>query len=220
MIASPEVAEQIQLLETIRLVLPTIEGWCTFEKAKLLVEKIIQAKPKVLVEIGVFGGSSLIPQALALKLNNQGMIHGIDPWTKDAALEGMIAPEHKDWWAKVDLDVIYEHCLMQIHNNGVESFVNLHRAKASDVVDQFADGGIDILHIDGNHSEEPAYQDAKLYLPKVKSGGFIFFDDIYWAEAPSAGEAPKQTTRKAILLLLQSCERIGLVNDCMLLQKK
>lgn len=204
-----------ELLEKIKTILPSIHGWCSFEKASKFVELILKEKPQLCVEIGVFGGSSLIPQALALK-TYEGKIVGIDPWKNEAALESMIDETHKDWWAKLNLEDIYKHCNENINKFGVKSNCTLIRDKAENVVSTFLNGSIDLLHIDGNHSEELSYKDATLYLPKVKSGGFIFFDDIYWTEGDNYA-----TTRKAITYLLVECEKIDIVNnDCLILRKK
>ena len=59
----------------------------------------------------------------------------------------------------------------------------------------FADESIDFLHIDGNHSEESSVFDVTYWLPKVKKGGVICFDDAWW-----------ESTQKAIKLLLQDCD--------------
>lgn len=202
------------LMVKIRELLPTVDGWCTPDKAKHLVDAILERKPQLCVEIGVFGGSSLLPQAMALQSLGGGVIHGIDPWSTEAALEEMLGQENKDWWQKVDLEKIYQNCLKHVAKLKLDRHVNLIRAKAADVVGQFEDETVDILHIDGNHSEALSYQDATLYLPKVKRGGLIFFDDIWWADGTTS-----VTTRKAIMFLLQSCTRLGLVGDCMMLQK-
>lgn len=204
-----------ELLEKIRTILPTIHGWCSFDKASKFVEHIIAEKPKLVVEIGVFGGSSLIPQALALKENGFGVVYGIDPWKKEAALESMIDEVHKNWWESLDLDSIYNHCEENIDKYDVRQFCKLIRDKSENVVNTFEDGSIDILHIDGNHSEDLSYKDATLYLPKVKSGGLIFFDDIYWTEGDNYA-----TTRKAISYILSQSSKLDIVNnDCMILRK-
>lgn len=204
-----------ELLEKIRTILPTIHGWCSFDKASKFVEHIITEKPNLVVEIGVFGGSSLIPQALALKENGFGVVYGIDPWKKEAALESMIDEVHKNWWESLDLDSIYNHCEENIDKYDVRQFCKLIRDKSENVVNTFEDGSIDILHIDGNHSEDLSYKDATLYLPKVKSGGLIFFDDIYWTEGDNYA-----TTRKAISYILSQSSKLDIVNnDCMILRK-
>ncbi len=50
---------------------------------------------------------------------------------------------------------------------------------------------IDILHIDGNHCDESAYIDVIKYVPKVKIGGYIWFDG--WSTATNAFEYIKKT---------------------------
>lgn len=59
---------------------------------------------------------------------------------------------------------------------------------------QFPDESINILHIDGNHTEQIALADAKMFLPKVKKGGYIWFDDVNWS-----------STNKAVQFLTENC---------------
>ena len=47
----------------------------------------------------------------------------------------------------------------------------------SSVLDSLEDA--DILHIDGNHTYDVVTQDFDLYKDKVRSGGFILFDDYH-----------------------------------------
>lgn len=193
---------------------PLVAGWCSKEKSSALIETIMSRKPELCIELGVFGGSSLIPQAMALKANGRGKIVGIDPWTTDAALEDMSQKENREWWGSQNLESVYQHCLGNVKKFGVEQQVEIIRDKAEAVADRFTAESVDLLHIDGNHAEDPAYRDATLYLPKVKPGGIIFFDDIYWTDGHEDA-----TTRKAIVYLLQHCTKLRLVGDCMLLQK-
>jgi len=93
-----------------------ILGWCDEDKAQKFYDIITESKAKLCVEIGVFGGSSLIPQALAMKNNNDGIVVGIDPWTHDAALEDMEKDENKEWWSKINLDEIYKDFIKQLKN--------------------------------------------------------------------------------------------------------
>ena len=193
-----------------------MHGWCSDEKSDKLVELIVNEKLETLCEIGVFAGKSVVPQALALKANGKGVIFGIDPWQNDAALEEMIHEDNKKWWSNLDLEDIYRHCIASLERNGVLQYCRLIRNKSENIVDQFADNSIDLLHIDGNHSEALSYKDATLYLPKVKPNGFIVFDDIWWTE-----EDNYVTTRKAILYLLESCDKVDIVNnDCLILKKR
>ena len=151
-----------------------VDGWCSIDKANKLVNIITGSMPDLCVEIGVFGGSSLLPQAIALKQNGKGLIVGIDPWTHEAALEEMVNDANKSWWGTVNLQKIYQKLAAMINQLKLNDYVDLIKDKADNVVDNFKDETIDILHIDGNHCEKMAYADSKNYLPKVKKGGFIF----------------------------------------------
>ena len=207
-----DMEEIIKLTEN---VLPQLHGWCALEKAKKFIELIYKNKPELCVEIGVFGGASLIPQAIALSYNKKGKIYGIDPWTNDCALEEMINEDHKKWWGGVDLEQIYNSCCQKIEQLNLQNYCELIKDKSENVFINFQDQSIDLLHIDGNHSEALSYKDAVNYLPKVKVGGHILFDDIWWTEKDNY-----VTTRKAIVYLLDKCDKIDLINgDCMLLKK-
>jgi predicted O-methyltransferase YrrM len=195
--------------------LPTIEGWCEKDKALKLYEIIREVKPDLCVEIGVFGGSSLIPQALALKHNNKGTIAGIDPWNNNSAIEEMENLANKNWWGQVDLQGVYDRFLNKLKIYEVEQFCKIIRRKSNQAVSRFDDSSIDVLHIDGNHCEKLAYEDSVMYYPKVKTGGYIFFDDIGWTE-----NSQTISTEKGLNFLMQYCEKICLVGkDCMVLKK-
>lgn len=203
------------IIKIIENALPQIHGWCTLEKAKKLIEVVEKLKPDICVEIGVFGGASLIPQALALSKNKKGKIYGIDPWTNESALEEMVSAEHRKWWKDLDIEYVYKECLRNIEKLGIKKYCEIIRDKSENVHNKFQDESVDVLHIDGNHSEALSYKDAVLYLPKVKKGGYIMFDDIWWAE-----QGNYVTTRKAIIHLLEKCDKVELINnDCMLLKR-
>lgn len=195
--------------------LSTIQGWCEKDKARKMYDLISETRPSLCVEIGIFGGSSLIPQALSLKHNAKGKIVGIDPWSNHCAVEEMENPANRAWWDIVDLESVYNHFLQKIKEYGLDSFVEIMKNKSCEVSNKFDDESIDILHIDGNHCEKLSFNDALLYYPKVKIGGYIFFDDINWSE-----NSKDISTEKGVKYLLQFCEKICIVGkDCMLMKK-
>lgn len=173
-----------KLADKIKYILPTLKGWCPEIKALAMAEHIVQHRPKVVVEIGIFGGRSLIPMALACHFIGHGVVHGIDPWSAEAALKFEKDSKNKEWWSKLDYRKIYEDFVRSVYMYELLHHCWWYRTEASKAVSVFDE--IDMLHIDGNHSHESATSDVNLYVPKVKSGGFIWFDDIDWQSTQGA----------------------------------
>lgn len=171
-----------------------LEGWCTKYKASVLMDIIFMKKPEIVVEIGVFGGKSLIPMAYALKENRKGIIYGIDPWTNMASIEGMDGG-NKEYWGRIDHDAVLFGLMQKIKQFHLNDQVSLIRATSEDAP---LISDIDILHIDGNHSEKTSMFDALKWVPLVKKGGIIIFDDITWG-----------TTDKAVKWMDENCIRIA-----------
>lgn len=198
-----------ELIDAISRSVSPLQGWCTVEKALAMADLIITKEPQIVVEIGVFGGRSLIPQALALKDNGKGIIYGIDPWRTSDALDGSLSAEDRKWWTEnVDLHGIHAGCMQAIWNAGVEKQCIIIRS-ASQFVPRLFAGGIDVLHVDGCHSEESSVRDLKHYLPQMKFGSYVWFDDSSWP-----------TTQKALGILRTWGKDIRKVNDCVLFQRK
>lgn len=172
----------------------SLHGWCTKYKASILMDLITITRPEVVVEIGVFGGSSLVPMAFALKENNRGKIYGIDPWSSQASAEGMTGANY-DWWSSIDHLEILNSLRAKIQEYDLNNYIELIQA-TSEAAPSISN--IDLIHIDGNHSEEASMYDVQKWVPLVKKGGFIVFDDITWG-----------TTEKAVEWLDTHCIRIA-----------
>jgi cephalosporin hydroxylase len=163
-----------------------LEGWTTPARGMEMAELVLRTRPNTIVQIGVFGGRSLIAQAMALRHNGKGKIYGIDPWKVDAALEGE-NPDNKSWWSKVDLEAIHRGAMRAIWEYGLDDWVVILRARSEHSVKLFA-GGIDILEIDGNHSEVASCRDVNLYAPMLNQGAYVHFDDADWPSTQKALE--------------------------------
>jgi predicted O-methyltransferase YrrM len=177
------------------------EGWCLVERALEMAQLVIEHQPSTIVEIGVFAGGSLIPQALALKEIGTGRIYGIDPWSRQAAVEQVFtdgktlaADEEiaRKWWEEVDLERMHLLCMQGIWNHALEQHAVVIRARSEHCPELFNE--IDVLYIDGSHSEEASCRDVELYLPKVACAGFVWIDDANW-----------ETVRKAVGLIEETC---------------
>lgn len=153
-----------------------LHGWAPLEKMTALYDLVMATKPKLVVEIGTWGGKSLIPQLLALKENGSGMAICIDPWDPKASAVGQVDPENERWWSVQPHEMVYQSFLYHIKKLDLERFVEIHRECS---IDMEPPQNVDILHLDGNHGPE-AVEDAKRYAPNVKLGGFCILDDLDW----------------------------------------
>jgi FkbM family methyltransferase len=183
------------LFECIADVTPTLAGWCTPDKARHIARVLVENKCETYVEIGVFGGRSLIAAALAFEHQGAGVAVGIDPWSNEAATEGSLAREDAEWWRGVDLEQVYQGFVRGVLDHGLTPHCRWLRETGEVGSRLFADDSIDCLHIDGNHSEESSCKDVGLWLPKVKDGGWVFFDDFDWP-----------TTLKARRMMEEECD--------------
>lgn len=179
------------------------DGWCTKQKASILIDIILASKPKTIVEIGVWGGKSLIPMAHALKVFG-GKIYGIDPWSNDASVEGVMHEGSRYFWATVNHEDVMRKLIDYVKTFELQNQVELIRASSKDapIIEN-----IDVLHIDGNHSEITSYLDVTKWVPHVRSGGWIIFDDMNWTESGHV------TTSKAVQYLNEHCHKLAEIND-------
>lgn len=171
-----------------------IQGWLTDEIAADMRQLIFDRRPRVVVEIGVFYGRSLINAAEALKKNGYGMIYGIDPWRRSVALSVMTENDNADYWKQLNYEDVHNECMGEIWKRGLDNVVII-RCRSDQCAQLFR--SINILYIDGGHTEEVSCKDVELYLPKVSKGGYIWIDDTDWA-----------SLQKAVTLLAGRCKLI------------
>lgn len=167
----------------------SLPGWMTVEKGRRLIELVVESKAEHCVELGVFGGRSLVCMAFGLRLLGHGTADGIDPYTAGAALEGVNDPKNDQWWAGLDYEAIARDAQMSCYKLGLAQYTRLVRMRSQDVVEFYTDETVDLLHQDSNHSEEISCQEVSLWTPKIRRGGYWVFDDTNW---PSTQKAQRE----------------------------
>lgn len=121
-------------------------------------------RPRTIVELGVHGGFSYSVFCQAVQcLHLSARCFAIDTWRGD---------QHAGYYGD---DVYATVCS---HNRRYDSFSRLIRSAFADACGQFAEGSIDLLHIDGCHSYEAVRRDFETWLPKLSERGVILFHDI------------------------------------------
>jgi predicted O-methyltransferase YrrM len=136
--------------------------------------------PRLFVELGTYWGTSFFSFCQAVKdFELQTRCVAIDTWEGD------------DHTGKYDNEVFQK--VNEISSSlFAETDISLMRSYFKDALADFADGSIDLLHIDGLHTYEAAREDFTSWLPKLAENGIVLFHDIadscdygsvrYWKE--------------------------------------
>ncbi|NGX47392.1 MAG: hypothetical protein K1000chlam3_00765 [Chlamydiae bacterium] len=192
--------------------LASFPGWCSREKAEVLMDFIYDTRPGICVEIGTFGGSTTYPIACSLRFIDQGILYTIDAWDNQAAIEGLENNDpNREWWKNVDMNGTRSQFKKSIKNKKLSKWCNLISKRSKKAVSLFSDESIDFLYIDGNLSSDGCYQDVVLYFPKVKTGGFIWLN-----------EADSDAKNKSVVFLMNNCSWLreqSIQNRCIVFKK-
>jgi len=152
-----------------------IQGWCSPDKAADLAATVLTLRPAVAVEIGPFGGKSLIPIAMAMRVVAFGQVIGIDPYSAAESIKGQTGP-NVEYWGNLDHEAIYQGFKDAVNDEGVGNQVVILRQTSDQSTPPDVIG---LLHVDGNHGEQ-AFRDIQRFTPHVRIGGLCFLDDIGW----------------------------------------
>ena len=94
-------------------VLSSLDGWCSTEKARALCNLVEEIKPKLILELGVFGGRSLVPMAITQKNIQCGISVGIDHWSYQSSLEGDDIGDDVEYWKNLNYQSIMYECISE-----------------------------------------------------------------------------------------------------------
>src|SRR5205085_1285124 len=148
---------------------------------------VAQLRPRSLVELGTDRGESYFAFCQSVLENQTGTrCYAIDHWRGD--------PHAGSYDETTFLAV-------DAHNRAhYASFSTLLRSTFDAAQDRFGPESIDLLHIDGHHSEAAARHDVETWLPKLRPGGILLMHDVtmrgrdfgvwkVWAELEKRGRS-------------------------------
>lgn len=138
------------------------DSWCMH--LPFAYDLMRELAPKVFVELGVKQGESYFAfcQSAADHKTNV-RCYGVDSWLGDVQT-GNLDPEIQHEVAR--------------YNWLYSSFSELKVMLFAEAVGDFADGSIDLLHIDGTHTYADVKADFESWLPKLSPEGIILFHDV------------------------------------------
>lgn len=124
-----------------------------------------EIKPKIIVELGTHQGESYFAFCQSVKDNHLPTVcYAVDTWQGD---------HQAGYYGNEIFDSVNS-----INNENFGHFSYLIRSFFDDASAQFANGTIDLLHIDGLHTYDAVKNDFDVWLPKMSQSGIILFHDI------------------------------------------
>jgi Methyltransferase domain len=148
---------------------------------------VAQLQPRVLVELGTDRGESYFAFCQSVIENKTATrCFAVDHWRGDS---------HAGAYDETTFLDVSAH-----NRTHYETFSTLLRCTFDEALDCFAAESIDLLHIDGHHTEEAVRHDLESWLPKLRPGGILLMHDVamhgrgfgvwkVWAELPGRGRS-------------------------------
>ena len=121
-------------------------------------------KPKIFVELGTHYGDSYF--AFCQAAYNMRVVmscYAVDTWTGD---------EHSGFYGNEVYNTVNKY-----NKDNYSLFSTLKRNTFLNAVEDFPDGSIDLLHIDGYHTYEATKETFKIYKPKLSNSAVVLFHD-------------------------------------------
>lgn len=141
-----------------------IDGWFDFADVyRMAVERVPHGGS--IVEVGCWKGKSLSFLLVEAKLSGKAItIHGVDHFKGSADKPSMVEEA-----GETDL---FDECTKNVRRAGYPHW-QLIRKPSLVAADDFADGSLDFVFIDGAHNFTSVRDDIRAWLPKVKPGGVL-----------------------------------------------
>ena len=188
-------AEHLGRLHALLMLTRQIYGETNQDKLSAMFAAMASTVPGDVVEIGALAGRSAVALGYLANLFRVGPVLAVDPWSPASAIQydsPALIQELPDAW---NLDDVFDLFLSNLNllPPGTANYIRAtsiaaserYRAGVSIETPQFGRvayaGEISLLHIDGNHDLDAVLTDCKLWVPRIKNGGWLVLDDYVWA---------------------------------------
>ncbi|CAN5810508.1 hypothetical protein BH20VER1_BH20VER1_02300 [soil metagenome] len=128
-------------------------------------DAVATLRPEVLVELGTDRGESYFAFCQAVRDHGTGTrCYAVDHWRGDLHVGGYDEATYRQ---------------VAAHNAAhYGAFSTLLRSDFASAAAQFPDESVDLLHLDGLHTEEAVRADLDRWLPKLRPGGILLLHDV------------------------------------------
>jgi len=157
------------------------------EKNFVMCFLIYYFKCKTTLDLGVYGGGSLFPQATMHNKYTDGIVYGVDPYNKEDMVQfdntdTEFLKLQKDVLNNLDVEELYHYILNLINELSYADNVKFLRMRSDKAINYFVENNVrfDLMFIDGNHDTKNAMSDMVLYIPRLNNNGFLVIDDTPW----------------------------------------
>jgi hypothetical protein len=159
-----------------------IEGW--FDFADLYREQVqaVKVPPAHFVEVGSWLGKSAAYMAQSIKTSGKRIrFDAVDNWrggqdNEHNADSGPVAATCAAV-ARRGIDLL-DTWQRNLRACGVDEYVRPVRGDSEATAAQYADGALDFVFIDADHSPGRVYRDLAAWLPKLRAGGLLAGHDF------------------------------------------
>jgi predicted O-methyltransferase YrrM len=154
----------------------SIDGWLTIDEAITLFElaRSLPDERPLAVEIGCWQGKSSVCLASGLEGKRAPRLVCIDPFDASGDAASAATYENRKDALEATLRSTFEQNLSAA---GLRSLVDVTPGYSHEHAPQFA-APIDLLFLDGDHSEAAVRRDYDDWAPKVRPGGYLVLHDV------------------------------------------
>ena len=147
-------------------------GWFSEKNREWCKNKAAVIKNGIIVQVGIYGGVSLISIADICRQNNT-KLYGIDPWEKLDNSNGRSLDDvaSKQGVSAKDILTHYKKLRVNLEEIVAKDFsdvITLIQGFSPNAAAQFPNHSIDFVFIDGNHSYEAVKADLNGWFSKIK----------------------------------------------------
>jgi hypothetical protein len=158
--------------------IPTLDGWCTPERAVDLADLVIKTSPHDSVCLGIWGGRDTFAMALAHRFAGKGKCVAVDPFLATASVIGQQAEADRNWWADQEKhDIVLQRFVTNKRCLGLDEWIDFQHTTSEQATPP---AKIGVLVVDGNHGDD-SIADVKKWAPLVVRNGYAYMDDLNWS---------------------------------------